>query len=483
MPEAKRVDVAIVGAGSAGLAALKEVAKVTSDFVVIDDGPLGTTCARTGCMPSKLLIQVANEYHRGRRLGGRGIRGAERLRLDIPEALAYVRKLRDGFARGAALAAKRLGRRLIRGRARFAGPNTLRVGNQEYFAKRVILATGSRPVVPEEFRALGAKAVTTDALFDLEDLPKRVGVVGMGSIGLEVGQALSRLGCDVVAFDRSVGLGNLTDPAVIAYARRCFEKELEIHSGREVKAALRSGKVRIIAGGRSYERDLILASLGRRPNIDSLGLETLGVPLDEKGHPDFDAGTMKLPGLPIYLAGDSSARRALLHEAADEGRIAGYNSVHRVVRRFRRRAPLAITFTEPNLGTVGKRRSELARGSFVTGEASFETDGRALILRENRGLLHVYAGLGDDRFLGAEMVGPAGEHLSHLMAWALQMRLTIHEMLRMPFYHPVVEETLRAALRDAARKRRGALGITTGSPRDYSELAFDEDAAMMETRP
>ena len=192
---------------------------------------------------------------------------------------------------------------------------------------------------------------------------------------------------------------------------------------------------------------------------------------------------MKLPGLPIYIAGDVSARHPILHEAVDDGRIAGYNSVHRKPRHFSRRAPLAITFSEPNLVLVGKRRGELKRGTFVTGEADLETDGRALIMRENYGLLHVYAGLKDARFLGAEMVGPAGEHLAHLMAWSLQRRLTVYEMLRMPFYHPVVEECLRAALRDAARKLKSGLGINTGSPWDYSELAAADDGAMMDARP
>lgn len=480
MPKDKRVDVAIIGAGSAGLSALKEVGKITRNFIVVEDGPLGTTCARAGCMPSKALIQVANEYHRALHLKGRGVHGGEKLRLSIPEALAWVRKVRDDFAGGAVLAAKRLGSRLVRGRALLLGPNELRVGKTVYAAKRIILATGSRPVVPDEFLALGKLVVTTDSLFELEDLPARIGVVGLGSIGLEIGQALSRLGCDVRAFDRSRGLGNLTDPAVNAYACRHFTKEFPILFDCEARATARSGKIRIAARGRVYSADMILASMGRRPNLDALGLEALGVSLDKEGHPEFDAGTMKLPGFPIYLAGDASARRPILHEAVDDGRIAGYNSVHRRPRRFLRRAPLAITFSEPNLALVGKRRAELKRGTFVTGEANFETDGRALIMRENYGLLHVYAGLKDARFLGAEMVGPAGEHLAHLMAWALQRRLTVFEMLRMPFYHPVVEEGLRAALRDAARQLPSGLGINTGPSRDYSELAGDKDGAMME---
>lgn len=454
----KRVEVAIVGAGSAGLAALSEVRKVTRDFIVIDDGPLGTTCARAGYMPSKALIQIANEYYRGLHLEGRGIHGGEKLRLKIPEALAFVRKLRDRFAGGVVHSTKRLGNRLIRGRALFLGPNDLRVDKKEFFAKRVILATGSRPVVPKEFRAFGNRVVTTDALFDLEDLPRRIGVIGLGPVGLEIGQALSRLGCDVMAFDRSRSVGKLTDPAVNSYASRHFAKEFSLHFDAEVKLTAQAEKLTVTARGRAYARDLVLASLGRRPNLDSIGLEAIGAALDEDGLPEFEAGTMQLLGLPIYLAGDASAERPILHEALDEGRIAGYNSVHRTPRCFTRRASLAIAFSDPNLALIGKSWSELKRGAFVTGEASFEADGRSLILGENYGLLHVYGGAADGKFLGAEMIGPAGEHLAHLMSWALQQKLTVFEMLRMPFYHPVVEEGLRAALRDAARKVKSGAG-------------------------
>lgn len=439
----ERIDVAIIGAGSAGLSALREVRKATDSFIVAEGGPLGTTCARVGCMPSKALIQAANDAH-----GGKKARGG------IPATLASVRALRDRFAAGASDPAKRLGARLVRGRARFLGPGALRVGNRELLAKRVILATGSRPVVPKEFLALGDRVVTTDALFELEDLPRRIGVVGLGPVGLEIGQALSRLGRDVVAFDRGRSLGKLTDPAVNARAVKILSEEFPLRLGRDVSVRLSGGKVAVRSGGRESFLDLILASLGRRPNLEALGLEALGVELDEDGLPEFDPGTMRLRGFPIFLAGDASVQRPVLHEAADDGRIAGYNSVHRRTRCFARRAPLSITFTDPNIAQVGAAWSDLERGAFVTGEADFASQGRALIMGADRGLLRVYARKSDGLFLGAEMIGPAGEHLGHLMAWALQQEMTVFEMLRMPFYHPVVEEGLRDALRDAARKAR-----------------------------
>jgi dihydrolipoamide dehydrogenase len=427
----RRVEVAIIGAGSAGLSALGEVRKMTNDFIVVDEGPLGTTCARVGCMPSKTLIRIANEYHRRLRWEGNGIRGGQGLVLNIPEALARVRELRDRFAGEVVRATNKLGDRLVRGRALMLGPTAVRVGRREFHARRVILATGSRPLVPKEFLALGSRVVTSDSLFELEDLPRRIGIVGIGAIGLELGQALSRLGCDVVAFERSEKIAELGDPEINSYALRRFSKEFPLHLKSEAALSLRSGKIAVIARGRTRERELILASLGRRSNLDRLGLETTGAALDESGVPAFDRRTMKLPGLPIFLAGDAGARSLILHEASDDGRIAGYNSVRPTARRF------------------------------VTGEANFETQGRALITGEDHGLLHVYADAKSGECLGAEMIAPAGEHLAHLIAWSIQRRLTVFEMLATPFYHPTMEEGLRTALLDAARKLPAAASSTS----------------------
>ena len=436
----RRVEVAVVGAGSAGLAALGEIRKVTQSYVLIDDGPLGTMCARSGCMPSKALIQVANR----------------RPRPSVPEALASVRKMRDSFMAGTVAETKRLGSRLIRGRAMFVGPTELRVGKESVIAKRIVLATGSRPIVPVDMLECGARVVTSENLFDLTDLPRRVGVVGLGPVGLELGQALSRLGCEVVAFDKGGRVGPLTDPAVAACAAALFAAEFEIRFHAEVRLKPLAKAVRITSGRRSFVRELVLASLGRRANLESVGLEAIGVPLGKGGVPEYDPQTMKVRGRPIFLAGDAAARRPILHEAVDDGRVAGYNSVRREPRRFKRPTPLSIVFTDPNIALVGRTFASLEGGAFVVGEASFKTQARAVIMGEAEGLLRLYAEPDGGKFLGSEMICPGGEHLGHLLAWSLQQGLTVFEMLEMPFYHPTLEEGLRTGLRDAAvRCRRG----------------------------
>jgi dihydrolipoamide dehydrogenase len=184
-----------------------------------------------------------------------------------------------------------------------------------------------------------------------------------------------------------------------------------------------------------------------------LGLENTSLALNAQGVPQFDRLTMQAGSAPIFIAGDANADAPLLHEAADEGRIAGENAARFPdVRQGLRRAPLGVVFSDPQIALVGAGHAKLVPGTFVIGAVDFSDQGRSRVMLKNRGMLHVYADIETGRFLGAEMIGPSAEHIGHLLAWAVQQELTVARMLEMPFYHPVIEEGLRTALRDAASK-------------------------------
>jgi dihydrolipoamide dehydrogenase len=446
------LDVIIIGAGTAGLAALREVRRHTERFLVVNDGPYGTTCARVGCMPSKALIEAANAFHRRHAFDAFGIRGAEALRIDVPAVLGRVRALRDRFVAGTLEATATLGERSIAGRARLVAPDRVEVGGRRYAAKRIILATGSRPVVPDAWRAFGERVLTTDTLFEQDDLPARIGVVGTGAVGVEIAQALARLGVAVTAFGLDKGLAGLSDEAVDRALREQLRREFAIHTGAPAQLSATAGGIEIRSGGAAVVVERVIVATGRRPNLDGLGLEALGVALDARGMPPVDPQTMRVADTPVFLAGDANGTAALLHEAADEGHIAGLNALAAEPRRFRRRTPLAIVFCDPGVAMVGRRRAELDKSAAVVGEASFATQGRARMAERNRGLARVYADARSARLLGAELCTPAAEHLAHLLALAIERSLTVHDLLRMPFYHPVLEEGLRTALRNLARQ-------------------------------
>jgi len=296
----RQVDVAVIGAGSAGMSAFRAASKHTDNVVLIEGGEFGTTCARVGCMPSKLLIAAAEAAH--------------------------------------------------------------------------AVAEGPHFGVFSENTTIDGAAV----------------------------------------MDR-------------------------VRSERE----------------RSVKVGYVLAATGRAPNVDDLGLEQTSLVLDARGVPVFDPHTTQIGDSHVFLAGDVNNHRPLLHEASDEGRIAGDNAgrfPH--VLSGTRRSPLAIVFTDPQIAMVGDSFRDLSGQDIAIGSVCFEDQGRSRVMRRNKGLLRVYADPDTRRFLGAEMIAPGAEHLGHLLAWAHQGGFTIDKMLDMPFYHPVVEEGLRTALRDARAELR-----------------------------
>lgn len=449
------VDVAIIGAGTAGLTARSEVAKVTDSYVVIDDGPLGTTCARVGCMPSKVLIQAANDFHRRKKLGQMGIEGGDNLSVDLTAVMEHVRSLRDRFVRAVKSPMKNWEDRLVRGRAQFIDPHTLEVAGEKISAKKIIIATGSRPIVPKPWLAYKDHLIDTNLFFERNELPASMAVIGLGVIGIELGQALHRLGIQVVGVTTSPRIGGLTDPAVQEYVNNKFNEEMNLHfNGAELIGVSPKDLLQVKADDKVYEVHKALIAVGRKPNVDNMGLEKLGLTLSDRGLPEVDVNTMKLKEMPhIFLTGDVNGDRPMLHEAADEGTIAGHNAVNDE-QCFKRRIPLGITFSDPNIASVGLRHAELVKKGqpFVTGKVSFEGQGRSIVKLKEQGLMHIYADKKSGEILGAELQAPDGEHLAHLLAWAISLKLNVAETLRLPFYHPVVEEGLRTALRDCARQ-------------------------------
>ena len=462
------VDVAIVGAGTAGLSAYRQVRQFTQRIALIDGGPLGTTCARVGCMPSKLLIAPAEARHRLKTLPEFGIHGDAGI-VDGVALMRRVRAERDRFVGFIleSMAAFEPGH-LLRADAQFEDPFTLRLraaaANEKVQtdlrrvrAKRIILASGSRPRIPQELEAAGDRLIVSDDVFDWQDLPQSVAIFGAGVIGLELGQALHRLGVRVRVFGRAGALAGISDPDIRACAIKTLGAELPLCLNTDHVKVERDGNIVVVhyrdgdSGVRTERFDYLLAAAGHRPNVDRLALENSGLTLSEDGVPRFDPQTLRAGDSHIFIAGDANAYRPLLHEAADEGRHAGDNAArYPEVFKRARLTPLGIVFSDPQIAFAGCRHKQLVADKidFCTGEVSFEDQGRARILLVNRGLLRVYAERGSGQLLGAEMIGPQNEHLAHLLAWTIQMRLTVAEVLKMPFYHPVIEEGLRSALRD-----------------------------------
>ncbi len=453
------VDVAIIGAGTAGMGAYRAARAHTDSVLLIEGGHYGTTCARVGCMPSKLLIAAAEVAHQARHADRFGVQVKD-LAIDGAAVLARVRRERDRFVGfvlasvEAIAAADRLAAKVT-----FQDANTLLTElGQRVHAKRIVIASGSVPVVPPLLKELRRRLLTNETVFELPDLPKSLAVFGPGVLGLELGQALSRLGVDVKMFGVGGGIAGIHDPAIRDYANQAFNQEFYLDASAQVKSVIESAtgvEVHYLHRDgvwRTEQFDYVLAATGRTPDVKELALQNTGLALNERGVPLFDRFTLQCGNSSIFIAGDASNESPLLHEAADQGRIAGDNAGrYPDLRSGLRRWPLAVVFTDPQVASVGFKLEQLNqqfKDRFATGLVSFEDQGRSRVMLRNQGLLKVYAELGSGLFLGAEMFGPAAEHIGHLLAWAAQQRMTVSSMLEMPFYHPVIEEGLRTALRD-----------------------------------
>jgi dihydrolipoamide dehydrogenase len=444
--------------------AYQRARRATDRIVLIEGDQYGTTCARVGCMPSKLLIAAAERAHQVRQAEAFGVLPGD-VRIDGPAVMARVREERDRFVAPVVRSMESLPEEhRLMGHARFVDSHRLVVGDHtEVTAGRIVIATGSRPNIPGILKEAKDRLVVNDDVFDWRDLPSSVAVFGPGVIGVELGQALSRLGVKVRMFGVSGGIGGIQDEKVREYALDTFREEFAISpkaDTRRVERIEEGVRISWSEGGEEHQQtfDYLLAATGRRPNIDHLDIQNAGIELDERGMPEFDPFTLRCGDSHIFIAGDVNNDRPLLHEAADEGRIAGDNAgAWPEVRTGRRKTPMAVVFTEPQIASVGlniHQVDERCQGCFAVGEVSFEDQGRSKVIGKNRGLLRVYGEHGSGLFMGAQMFGPAAEHLAHLLAWCVQKRMTVSEMLEMPFYHPVIEEGLRTAIKDLSKKLR-----------------------------
>lgn len=459
----RTTEVAIIGAGSAGLNAFRHARKQTDSVLLIDPGPLGTTCARVGCMPSKLLIAAADAAWGIREADALGIR-TESVRVDDRAVLKRVREMRDHFVDNVLKGMKSIPEDLfIRQPVRFISDHQLQTGDSELIeAERIVIATGSRAFIPEFLQAADDRLLINDDLFELERLPKSVAVFGPGVIGLELGQALHRLGVRIRMFGVGGLIGPLGDPEMKERATALFGSEYPLDTDAQVKQISRSESgVEITYPDKDGELitdtfDYLLAATGRRPQVDHLGLENTSIKRDERGMPLYDRHTLQCAPGHIFIAGDANGELPLLHEASDEGVIAGRNAGrYPNITPGKRTTPLAIVFSDPQIATVGltyKEIQALNNVEVVSAGFDFAQQARAKVLNRARGMMKLWADKHTGTLLGGELMGPEVEHLGHLLAWAMERGQTVDEMLEMPYYHPTLEEGLRTLLRTLARK-------------------------------
>jgi dihydrolipoamide dehydrogenase len=458
LPEAERpdltCDVAIIGAGTAGIAAERAARNEGARTLLIDPEFRGTLCANTGCMPSKLLIVAAKSAHDARRAPVFGIQPGP-VHVDGPAVMSRLREERDRFVAFTRESFDDLpDGTAITGRARFTGPTTLVLDDgRRVQAGAVVIATGSTEIVPPPFRDLGPRILTNETLFELPDLPDSLAVIGGGPIGLELAQAMGRLGVAVTLFDHETRLGKARADDVHEALVEAVSRDLTLCLGVDTEARADPQGIRIDWSGPQQGHAVfshVLVATGRAPTLDGLDLAAAGLELDDHGTPVFDRDTMRCGTSAVFIAGDADADAPLLHEASDEGALAGCNAARfPQVRPGPRSIPFTLTFTDPPLAQLGAEPGD----DTLTGRSDYSDQGRARAEARAEGLVVLHADP-QGRLTGAELCCPGAEHLSHLLVWAVQSGATAADLLLLPFYHPTLEEGLKGALKEICRQVR-----------------------------
>ncbi len=456
----KKIDIAVVGAGTAGINARVAAKRAGVSALMFDPGPLGTTCARVGCMPSKLLIAAAEHVHSAQRAAEFGIKIGD-ISIDGKAVMARVQGMRDGFVNHTLKGLERASAEgaLVRSRVELKSEKFFEAGGVQYEAKAMVIATGSRPWIPPPYRGLGSHLLTTDEIFELDTLPKSLLVVGAGVIGIELALAFARLGVRVTVVELGGKLVGISDPLVREYAYTIFSQDLDLNTRHGFESVtVEDDQVRLHfvddeGKSRDEKFDYVLAATGRRPNLEGLGLESLGLGTGTELTAQINPATGQLGDTSIFFAGDNTGTLALLHEAVHEGRIAGENAARypEPAQAAIRLTPLGVVFSDPQVAMVGLAFDELP-SELVIGDVDFAAQSRAKVLGRAKGRMRVYASAGDGKLLGATIFAPDAEYLGHLLAWSIGAGMTAEQALAQPFYHPTLVESIQTALRQILKR-------------------------------
>ncbi len=441
-------DLLIIGTGGAGVAAAIQAAGMGGTVALAEGGTLGGTCVNVGCIPSKTLVEAAAHYHSARR-GFPGIAPCQP-GLDWSAVVgakdALVGELRQ--AKYADVLASYPGLTRLEGQARLLatadGLTRVRIGESEYTARKVIIATGTSPMKPSIRGIDAVDVLDSTSAMTLEVLPKSLLVLGGGPVGVELGQMFARFGVQVAIVQRGPHLLSGEDPAIAEALRAALEAEgLEIHIGTEAISVETDGSdvVATVRQGRLEGRlraERVLAATGRRPNTSELGLGDVAVAVSARGFVQVDA-SMRTSNPDVYAAGDVAGGPAFVYVAAAGGRVAAENAMKSLAptgtprdepRELDLSVVPSVTFSDPQVGSVGVTESA-ARAAGIHVDVSVVDMAqvpRALVAHDVRGMVKIVAESGSGRILGVHAVAPhAGEFMGEA-ALAVRFGLTARDL-------------------------------------------------------
>jgi pyruvate/2-oxoglutarate dehydrogenase complex dihydrolipoamide dehydrogenase (E3) component len=451
----------VIGGGSAGYNAARVSAALGKRVAVLDGArKLGGLCILRGCMPSKTLIYSAEVLHLARSGRDFGIRvkGAS---ADMPEMHARMRRIVADFARHRVRQLKEGDFDLVRSNARFVDPHTVELDDgRRIRSRKFLVATGSRVCVPPVPGLAACSYWTSDDVLELDFKPRSVIVLGGGIVACELAQFLRRIGARVCMIQRSGRLLREHSSESAAVVAAAFADEgIELHMGTEITGTStgRGGaSVSFRHKGRNLRRkaDHLFNALGREPNTQGLNLRAAGIEFGPNGR--IAANRWQQTSAPhIYAAGDCCGPHEIVHLACQQGELAARHAAGvKSIKPIDDSLLLSVTFTDPQVGSIGWSEAELRKkgAKYASASYPFDDHGKSILMNAKHGYVKVLADPASGRILGAEIVGKDAGELIHCFAAPLAMRATVFDMLKAPWYHPTLAEIVTYPLEELAEK-------------------------------
>lgn len=451
-------DVVVIGGGPAGYVAAIRASQLGGKVTLVEEKKLGGICLNTGCIPTKFLLHSVDIYQSIKTAEQYGISAAE-VSFDLAKMQAHKNRVISTLVSGVKSLLDGNKVEVINGRAKFTSPKQVEVDSgqgkkQVVQARKVIIATGSKPIVLPIPGADSSDIMNTDSLLNLSYLPKSLVMIGGGVVGVEMATILAKLGCKVSIVEMMPHILPTQDAELASILSQALKEDgVEIYCGAPVSRIddTKGGKLVVLLDGNKAEKKLkaatVAVSVGQKPNIEGLGLNECGVVTDKGRIQTNERMETNVPN--IYAAGDVVGGMMLAYVSFAEGKVAAENAMGRDSKIDYQAVPQCI-FTSPEVASVGLTEEEaVAQGYEVRiGRFPFAASGMAAILGEQRGLVKIISDQKYGQILGVHIIGPQATSLIPEAALAMKLEVTPQEIVATMHAHPTLSEALWEAALD-----------------------------------
>ncbi|HQT80048.1 MAG TPA: dihydrolipoyl dehydrogenase [Rhodopila sp.] len=447
-------DLIVIGSGPGGYVCAIRAAQLGLKTACVEKrGTLGGTCLNVGCIPSKALLQSSEEFEKARHaLQDHGVI-VESVKLDLARMQARKGDVVTANTKGVEFLFRKNKISWLKGAGKIIAPDRVDVDGNRYHTKAIVIATGSESVPLPGLEIDEKRIVTSTGALELDEVPGHLIVVGGGYIGLELGSVWRRLGAEVTVVEFLDRIVPGMDAEVGTAFQRLLQKQgMKFRLSTKVSGASSDNggiilRVEPVKGGpaETMKADIVLVSIGRRPYIEGLGLDKVGVDLDDRNRVKVDAHyATNIPG--IYAIGDVIAGPMLAHKAEEEG-VAVAERLAGQAGHVNYGAIPGVVYTWPEVASVGETEESLkaAGAAYTVGKFPFAANGRARAIGDTDGFVKILAEKGTDRVLGAHVIGPDAGTLIAELTTAIEFGASAEDIARTCHAHPTLSEAVREA--------------------------------------